>query len=132
MFIQPPRSGASARKIDMVEILYCTEMSNYIQIRATAKNMRHIKKKLQIKVIWNWILYKKVCERICLFPLHPPWSQGARETDMVEILYWTEMVNYIQIRLQCFQNYVPHQEKLQIKVVRNYNTEELVNKTETR
>ncbi len=32
------------------------------------KNMRYMKKKFRIKVVQNWILYKKVRERICLSP----------------------------------------------------------------
>ncbi len=54
----------------------------------TAKNMYHIQKKLQIKVVWNWILYKKVHERICLSAATPSPSVvefGARKLDMVEI-----------------------------------------------
>ncbi len=53
-------------------------------------------KKLQIKMVQNWILYKKVHERICLSPdgveLGPP------KIDMVVILYGTETANYTQFR----------------------------------
>ncbi len=64
----------------------------------------HIKsKKLQIKVVWNGILYKKVLERICLS--HPGVKLGPRKIDMDAILYCTETANYIQFRTECCQKY---------------------------
>ncbi len=53
----------------MVEILSSTEMTNCFQFRAQycQKYASH-KKKLQIKVVWNWISYKRVLMCICLSP----------------------------------------------------------------
>ncbi len=64
----PPEWSQVTRKIDMVEILYCTKPANYIHFRGQCcrKYTSHQKKKLRIKVVQNWISYKKVCERICL------------------------------------------------------------------
>ncbi len=46
-------------------------------LKAT-KNTHCIKKKLRIKVVKNWILYKKFRERICLFP---PWVELRASND---------------------------------------------------
>ncbi len=76
------------------------------------------RKKLQIKVVWNWISYKKVPKSICLSPHRV--ELGARKTDMVEIWYSTEMEKYIQFGAQSCQKYTSHEKKFQIKVVRNW------------
>ncbi len=55
----------------MVVILYDTglQIAFYIQFRAPAKSTHYLlQKKLQLKVVQNWISYRKVCERICLSP----------------------------------------------------------------
>ncbi len=33
------------------------------------------------------------------------WTYGARKIDVVEILYYTEMANYVQFRAECWQKY---------------------------
>ncbi len=109
-----------ARKIDMVKILYGTEMANYIQLSSTppsqsgarglersvclkfyneqkreirftlglnvAKKYSLHQKKLRVKVVQNWISYKKVRKRICLSP--PLVEPGAwpPKISMLEIL----------------------------------------------
>ncbi len=64
------------QKIDMVEILYCPETANYIQFRTECRQKYTLHwRKLQIKVAYNWILYKKkICECICLPPLPQSWA----------------------------------------------------------
>ncbi len=87
-----------ARIIDMVKIWCCTEIANYIQFRVQRcqKYASH-PKKLQIKIVWNWISYKKVHERTCLIsPM--VWSHGAWKTDMIKI-WRTEITNYIQFKV---------------------------------
>ncbi len=88
-----------------------------------AKNTHHIKKMLKIKVVRNWISYKKVCERICLSTLGV--EQGARKIDIVKILYCTETANYIQIKAPCYQKYASHQQTDILAIEENtliYNT----------
>ncbi len=57
----------SAMRHSMDAPLYCTKPENYIRFRALRcqKYTTH-QKNLQIKVVRNWISYKKVCECICL------------------------------------------------------------------
>ncbi len=75
------------QKINMVEILYYTEMAKYIQFRAQhcQKYASH-QKKDQIKVIWNWTSYKNVCERISLCP--PPQSGARRLERLIWLKYY--------------------------------------------
>ncbi len=82
-------------------------------------------KKLLIKVVWNWILYKKVCERICLSP--PRMELWTQKIDIVEILYCTERANYIQFRAKCCRKYVSHQKKIWIKVGIEFRTKKVAN-----
>ncbi len=62
----------------------------------TGKNMYYIKKcilyqkKLQLKVVENWIPFKKVSERTYLSPSKVE-ELGAPKIDMFQILYCAEM-----------------------------------------
>ncbi len=76
-------------------------------------------KKLQIKVVRNWISYKKVPERICLSP-PPKVELGTRKIGIFEVLLCREMAIYIQFRTQRCQKYTSHEKKFQIKLVRNW------------
>ncbi len=105
-------------------IWYGTETTNYIKFRAwrcqkgSYQKYALLQKKLQMKVVQNWTLYRKVRKCICLIsPL-----SGARAW-----LIWcgTETANCIQFRAQCCQkgscqNYPLLQKKLQMKVVQNW------------
>ncbi len=118
--LSPLWSGASG-----FERLTCSKYYDVWKCQITfnlglnvAKNTHHIKK-LLIKVIWNWILYKEVCERICLslLPLLK-WSLGARKINMVEILYCTETTNYIYFWVEQCQKYAPHEKSFKYKLFR--------------
>ncbi len=52
-----------------------------------AKNTHRIKKKLKIKVVQNWISYKKVHERICLSPpgMEPG---GSKDSHLWKIIMY--------------------------------------------
>ncbi len=66
--------------------LFCTRRLNYnivlkLQITfnlrlSAAKNTYYIEKKLQVKVVQNWISYKKVRERVCLYHSPSPSELG--------------------------------------------------------
>ncbi len=71
-------------------------------------------KKLQIKVVRNRILSKKVHERICLLP--PGMELGAQKIGKFEVLFWRETVNYIQFRAHCCQKYASHQKTFKWKL----------------
>ncbi len=44
----------------IAEILFCTETAKYIQFREQhCQKYASNQKKLQIKIAWNWIFYKK-------------------------------------------------------------------------
>ncbi len=104
---------------------YCTETVNYIQFRApNCRKYALHQKTLQMKIVQNWISYKKVPERIYLSP--PECSWETEKIDMVKILYCTETAYYIQFRAQHRQKYALHREKLQIKVVHEFHTKKSV------
>ncbi len=65
--LSPSGVELGAQKIGKFEVLLCTEIANYIQFRVQScqKYASH-KKKVQIKIVQNWTLYKKVCECICV------------------------------------------------------------------
>ncbi len=63
----PPKWSQGAQKINMVEI-QCTEKAEYILFRTQhCRKYASHEKKLQIKVIWNWISYEKVRECVIDF-----------------------------------------------------------------
>ncbi len=66
-------------------------------------------KKLQIKVVRNWISYKKVRERMCLSP--PRVQLGGLKDWHVWSTVYREMANYIQFRAQPCQKYASHTKK---------------------
>ncbi len=114
----PQEWSQGAQHFDIVEILPCTEMANYIQFRAQCcqKYTSH-PKKLQIKIVWNWISHKKVRKHICL-------SFGKVELGGAKdwygwniILHWNSKIH--SFRDQRCQKYASHQKKVQIKVVWN-------------
>ncbi len=82
-------------------------MRQYIHNRKRwCQNYASNQKKFQIKVVRNWISYKKVNERICLSP--PEMELGAQKIDIiiggydiVEVLFCTETAKYIQLMAQC-------------------------------
>ncbi len=101
-----PQSGASELERLIWLKYYFVRTAKYIQFRAQrCQKYTSNQKKLQIKVVRNWILYEKVHQRICLFP---SWS-GARRLDMVELLFCSEMAKYIQFRAQHCQKYASNQ-----------------------
>ncbi len=77
----------------MVEIWHCTEMANYIRCRAQhcQKYTSH-PKKFQIKVVRNWISYKKVREHMCV-PPHGVEPRGMKDCYSWNItLYWNDKI----------------------------------------
>ncbi len=64
MSISPPKWSQGAQKINMIEIQR-TETAECILFRIQhRRTYASHEKKLQIKVVGNWISYKKVRERI--------------------------------------------------------------------
>ncbi len=47
------------------------------------------------------------------------WTQGAQKIDMIEILYSTGIVNYIQFKTQRCKKYASHQRNLHSDKNRN-------------
>ncbi len=70
VYLSPKWAGEGGWKIDMVEI-QCTETAEYILFKTQhqQKYASH-EKKLQIKIVGNWISYKKVRERITDFSFY--------------------------------------------------------------
>ncbi len=86
-----------------------------IGLNAT-KNTHINKKKLQIKVVWNWILYKKVRERICLSPRGVE-LEGSKNWYGWNVLKWQII---FKLGLNTAKNTYHIKKKLQIKVVWNW------------
>ncbi len=74
--------------------LYCTETEKWIHfLTERCKNYQLYRKIVQIKVVENWILYKKVNGRICLS--FPGVKLGAsKDCHLLNIItYWNKKVN---------------------------------------
>ncbi len=67
--LSPQKWSYRARKFDMFQILYCSEMGKWIHLRAQrCQTYRLYQEIVQVKVIENRISYKKFAERTCLSP----------------------------------------------------------------
>ncbi len=86
----PPRVKPGGLKDWYGWNLYCTETANYIHFRAERcqKYASHQKKLFRIEFPSAYVYTPAV-------------DLGARKIEMVEILYCTEMANYIQFRGKC-------------------------------
>ncbi len=76
-----------ARKIVVVEKLGCTEMANYIRLRAQlCQKYSSPEENIKMKVVWNWISFKKVLEPICLSPIGVELG-GLKEFNSEKLLF---------------------------------------------
>ncbi len=91
----------------VIEILYCTKNENHFQYRPQrCQKYASQEIKLGIKVVWNWISYKKVSERyLCL----PPPQSGARGLErLIWLKYYIVLNRKITFRhiLVCVNPYI--------------------------
>ncbi len=77
--------------------------------------IRIASKTFQIKVVRNWILYKKVRTCICLSTPRVE-LEGSKDWQLQSIILKGNSKLYT-FRAQCCQKYASHQKKLHIKVV---------------
>ncbi len=78
-------------------------------------------KKLQIKVLQNWILYQKVRERVYLHPHPPPQSRARRLKRLIWLKYYfiPKRQNTFNFGLNTRKIRIKSK-KLQIKVLQNW------------